>query len=1051
MSAPISVRVTDAVGAVATAFASASTSSQASIIIGQPAIGLTDDSGNGNLLCANRAMLAQPATVQSLSFYITAPAGKLRLGIYDATGPSGGPGTKIAETSELTPAVGWNTANVIRPVLLAAGNYWLSYLPSSNGLSFVKAGGGSGKFSDFPYGVMPSTFPSNPSLTGSQFSIYATLTPAQPPSFTVSLGSSAMSGAPDGVVSGGGSYPVGSMVTATCAPASGMCFAHWSDAVTGNVLSTSPNYTFAIVKDMNLVANMTWGRAFQQTASFLPADRLATANWQNAGLLSVGGVAGFLSRTVDQTVTPRGSGLDDSANIQSAVNACATNKAVLLNGTAFVCNSHVLVNKPITVRGNGAGVTTVTKTNGAAGRLGTTVSGTNGIKTPQDPGGYSYDVDDIFVCGPSASPGPDESTAVNLTSDGVQGALSVTVADATGFTAGQFVLLDELQGGAFALTPVGFTNNGGAYDPAHRVLAWQGDRAVWNIHLPFQFFQDDAICFAAYGPFREQADFVGGISGSTLTISSTSYGAVVINQSIVNVATGQILGLVTSGSGSTWTLSGAVATPGGTDLCGVNYAQINGSISGNTLTVNSTSAGVVVAGSPSSERQCILDPNGNFLGTVISNAGGSNWTLENGAVACSSQTLTLFPYPSLFGAYFRKARPTNEIKEIASVGGNTITFTSPLTIGYRTSHIAQLTRYTQFGSPSGADSRHIKNIGIENMTLVGGADGTVAFLNAAYSWIYNCEISQWLNDAIDVNGSFRIHIEGCYNHTGSWPQPGGAGYAISVGHGSAEMLMTNSITLDTCKNIVMRGAGAGSVVSFNYFDNAWDQDNPFWQEVSANASHLVGCHHILFEGNVAFNFDSDYTHGNSIYLTCFRNWFTGQRRDFTSTVAGGGQNIRCFGLASYGWYCSAVGNVLGYPSRPSWIWSTGSYADMSTWNLTTGSMACDVNGGNCVGGVQNSWGSPKIWAIGYDPERFNQAPEPITLSSLIRDGNWDWQSSAQHWYNTPATFAIPNSMYLPGKPTFFGAATWPIVNPASGAATTNPALARFNAGTPNVL
>jgi hypothetical protein len=39
-------------------------------------------------------------------------------------------------------------------------------------------------------------------------------------------------------------------------------------------------------------------------------------------------------------------------------------------------------------------------------------------------------------------------------------------------------------------------------------------------------------------------------------------------------------------------------------------------------------------------------------------------------------------------------RMTTEIKEIASVVGNTVTFTSPLSIGYRTSHLAQLTGYT---------------------------------------------------------------------------------------------------------------------------------------------------------------------------------------------------------------------------------------------------------------------------------------------------------------------------------------------------------------------
>src|SRR5262249_45414856 len=97
------------------------------------------DDGNGNLLVAQQATLGQPATIQSLSFYVTAAAGNLVLGIYDATGPGGGPGVKKAETAAFAPVVGWSNANVTTPVSLPAGSYWLAYLPSSNALAFRKA------------------------------------------------------------------------------------------------------------------------------------------------------------------------------------------------------------------------------------------------------------------------------------------------------------------------------------------------------------------------------------------------------------------------------------------------------------------------------------------------------------------------------------------------------------------------------------------------------------------------------------------------------------------------------------------------------------------------------------------------------------------------------------------------------------------------------------------------------------------------------------------------------------------------------------------------
>jgi hypothetical protein len=90
--------------------------------------------------------------------------------------------------------------------------------------------------------------------------------------------------------------------------------------------------------------------------------------------------------------------------------------------------------------------------------------------------------------------------------------------------------------------------------------------------------------------------------------------------------------------------------------------------------------------------------------------------------------------PAAMSWFARTDRPTNEIKETASVSGNTITFTSPLTIGYRTGHQAQLTRYSLTGSQSTGNSIHVTNAGIENFSAIGVADGGIRFADAAYSW-----------------------------------------------------------------------------------------------------------------------------------------------------------------------------------------------------------------------------------------------------------------------------------------------------------------------------
>ena len=515
----------------------------------------------------------------------------------------------------------------------------------------------------------------------------------------------------------------------------------------------------------------------------------------------------------------------------------------------------------ITLRGSGPGVTILKKTNGARPRT--------DPMHPVDPETYSYEAEPVVIIGPSRWPKVD-ATSQALTADGVKGATSVTVANAAGFSVGEFVLLDELSGASWQATPAGFPGN---------AKVWRGDKVAWNMHLPQQQYQDDNGFSDASGPYDS-----------------------------------------------------APGTP-----------------------------------------------------------------------------------PDAMSWFSRTDRPTCEIKEIASIAGNTVGFTTPLHIDYRTSHTAQLTGY------SGANA-FVKNAGVESLTAIGGADGQIRFENAAYSWAKNVENTQWLGEGFAVNGSFRVEIRESFVHDGSWPEPGGAGYAISFAGGSSDVLVENNIIRDACKVVVVRSCGAGSVFGYNYTDDSWDFDSPGWVEVGLNASHMAGPHHVLFEGNYSPNLDSDYTHGNAIDLTFFRNWLSGQRRSFTD--AG---NVRAVGLAYGSWWDSVIGNVLGRPGQ------------MSGWLYEDPAMT----------GNDSSWGGSAVWRLGYDPERWSMVPDPQTLSTVIRDGNYDFLTNVVHWHDTPAGYALPSSLYLPGKPAFFGTATWPWVD-ATGPTKllTLPAKARYDAGTP---
>jgi hypothetical protein len=147
----------------------------ASLTLGETSILTTNDGGNGDLLVSQQATLTQTAILQTMSFYVTTAVGTMRMAVYDATGPGGGPGTKLAETAQITPITGWNTTPVTTQVSLPAGSYWLAYLMSSSSMAFRDTGSGTAKWAPLTYGPMPATFPTSTSTGAYHWSFYATL------------------------------------------------------------------------------------------------------------------------------------------------------------------------------------------------------------------------------------------------------------------------------------------------------------------------------------------------------------------------------------------------------------------------------------------------------------------------------------------------------------------------------------------------------------------------------------------------------------------------------------------------------------------------------------------------------------------------------------------------------------------------------------------------------------------------------------------------------------------------------------------------------------
>src|SRR5690349_1155577 len=179
----------------------------------------TADSQNANVLSVQMIQLKTVQTIQSLSFYVTAASGNLIFGVYDATGPKGGPGALKASTASFAPKTGWNTAKVVTPVSLAAGNYWMAFLPSSNALRFATYRGlDYCKYYSYAFGALPKTFSASPvDCSPTAWSFYATLTTAS----TSPSPTNGVCGA-----SNGGSF--------STAPTANLCSAGTASAVSGS-------------------------------------------------------------------------------------------------------------------------------------------------------------------------------------------------------------------------------------------------------------------------------------------------------------------------------------------------------------------------------------------------------------------------------------------------------------------------------------------------------------------------------------------------------------------------------------------------------------------------------------------------------------------------------------------------------------------------------------------------------------------------------------------------------------------------------------------------
>lgn len=840
---------------------------------------------------------------------------------------------------------------------------------------------------------------------------------------------------------------------------------------------------------------------------FIPAANNVQTNWQNAGLLSQGGIP--TRNTTCSTYTPLGSLQDDSVALNSAISGCTAGQVVLVNGRAL---------KGYSSSGLTAGA------NGSTGSANVTLTG-GACPTPAIASGATvYD-----------------STA--LASVGTYSSCTTGVITLTGNASHAVATNDVL---------VAFTN--GVPILIGKGVTVRGVGACSNVSSPYcpsSIAQNNGVI-----SWASATTTCGNSSSATVPCSTDPLVA------IQPAAASNVFDFGWSGSlGHCAIIHSAIGC--GTQLS-ADTAQ------GTTVIPVRSTTGFTIGGAvlidEASGAQFINDPVGpnlygqvwaapDFLSTSSSPATGRVQWSKYGNGTFGDMNLSQFPYlnPPIVQNLFD--RPTSEIHLVTSIGAGpcpsncTITIDTPTTIAFRVSGMGTFTgtisgtSLTTTGDPCtlqvaqivddgsgvvidgtyvvtvnscsggvgsytmnqtqsvsarsmifGAHQAHVYSsahvggtamafltgAGIEQLSLINANNGAINFQFTTYSWTLNVECVGWVGGCVNINYANRNQIEGVFsNHCGQSTN-NGAEYPFGLQNAASENLVWNSISVLCGKGMVGK-TGNGNVVAYNYVDDAFydyfSAIGNWLPDMGVNGSHFAATAFTLFEGNLGYNCDNDDTHGNNVYLMYFRNQCTGLRKPFTdpAMVANGqGAHASENDSTGTGWQTTAS-FPPGTANTPGPLRGIGPSAH-DYWHAYVSNVigsSQTTTGNGWVYGPTTFFVGKSMWMSGWQPDASHVTivdPNLTTNSPLFlfKNGNYDFVNASIVDNASGFAHTFPNSMFLSSAPAFFSAGAsctypYPWVTPtagspvqaASGAGSCNtysalPAKARMDAATPMV-
>jgi hypothetical protein len=363
------------------------------------------------------------------------------------------------------------------------------------------------------------------------------------------------------------------------------------------------------------------------------------------------------------------------------------------------------------------------------------------------------------------------------------------------------------------------------------------------------------------------------------------------------------------------------------------------------------------------------------------------------------------------------ARSLAQMLEVVSISGNTLNTATPLYMDFSATYGAEVVHSGRVDSNDGSSNGMFRNVGIEDLSVANGNDGGNIEIICGYKcWVRNVESANVLGRHIDLVSCYRCVVRDCYIHDSQNYGSGGSAYGITMTSYTTDCLVENNISLHLNFPILFEASGGGNVVGYNYVDhtNLLDYEGDEKWLMPGIGTHCSFPHMELLEGNWASQINYDKVHGGSAYIMSFRNYIRGQNSPSTvypTTIKT--QNLIAYNDYAENPYMSVVGSVLWRPGDLTYTDNNGATVPFPYQD--------------CGSGV------PAVFNLGSDyiPDPLTDLPcDPMEANTIFRHGNFDYVSNAVAW-DSGFEHTLPDSLYLPGKPAFFGSRAWPFVDPVN--------------------